>query len=133
MREMVFDILGRTAKVISGKCLGEELWNLSPLAAIPEAAEHQSDFGRMERKIGDLAPAVSAAVLIDRNMMHIGQAKPCFVQAIGDRLRGKPGPMLDPAKPLLFGGCHQFAVPYQRGRRIPMEGINAKNDHREVI
>src|SRR5215471_13964919 len=99
MREMVFDIVGRTAKLVGRKCLGEELLNLPPLAANPEAAEHQSDFGRMERKIGDLAPAVSAAVLVDRNMMYIGQAQPCFVQAIGDRLRGKPGPMLDPAKP----------------------------------
>src|SRR5215467_269154 len=97
MREMVFDIVGRTAKVIGGKCLGEELWNLPPLAAIPEAAEHEADFGRMKRKICDLAPAVSAAVLVDRDMIHIGQAQPCVLQAIGDRLRGEPGPMLDTA------------------------------------
>src|SRR6516162_3191576 len=115
MREMVLDIVRRTAKVISGKCLCKEFWNLPTLATILEAAEREANFGRMERKIGDLARAVSAAILVNRNMMHLGQADPCFAQAVGYGLRGKPSPMLDPAKPLLFGGCHQLAVPYQRG------------------
>jgi len=52
--------------------------------------------------------------LVDSNMVYIGEAQPCFLQAIGDGLRGKPSPMLNPAKPLLFSGCDQFAVSHQR-------------------
>ncbi len=129
MREVVLDVVERAAKAVAGKCLGEELGNLLPLAAVPETAEHQADVGRMGRQIGDLAHAVGAAVLIDRDMVDIGEAQPGFAQAVGDGLRGKPRPMLDAAKALLFGGRHQFAVPHQRRRGIAVEGIEAEDDH----
>src|SRR5215831_2834011 len=98
---MVFDIVGRSAKVISGKCFDEEFGHLPSLVSIPKTAEHEAHRWRMSRRIGDLAQALGAVVLVDRYMMHVREARPCFVQAIGDGLRGKPSPMLDPAKPLL--------------------------------
>src|SRR5215471_4563745 len=129
MREMVFDMVRRTSKAIGGKCRSEQLGDLPPLTAIPEPAEHEADLWRMGRQICDLAQALGAIVLVDSNMVYISEAQPCFLQAIGDGLRGKPSPMLNPAKPLLFSGCEQFAVPHQRGRGIAVEGINAENDH----
>ena len=110
MREMMFDIVHRSAKVISWKGLDEKLGNLPPLAAIPEPPEHELQLRRMRCQIGDFAQALGAIVLVDRDMIHIREARSCFVQAIGDGLGGKPSPMLDPAKPLLFGGCYQFPV-----------------------
>ena len=128
MREMVLDIVDRAAKAVSGECLGEELGNLLPLTSVSETAEHEADFRRTGRQICDLAHAVGAAVLVDRHMFDIGKAQPGFTQAVGNGLRGKPGPMLDPAKALLLGGCHQSAVPHQRGRGIAVKGIETQDD-----
>src|SRR6516162_11597327 len=99
MREMVFDMVRRTSKAISGKRLSEQLRGLPPLTPIPETADDEPDLWRTRRQIGDFAQAMGAIVLVDRNMAYIGEAQSCFVQAIGDGLRGKPNPMLDPAKP----------------------------------
>src|SRR6516225_207442 len=115
MREMVFDMVRRTSKAVSGKCLSEQLGDLPAPTAIPETADHEADLWLMGRKIGDFAQPLGAIVLVDSNMVYIGEAQPCFLQAIGDGSRGKPSPMLNPAKPLLFSGCQQFAVPHQRG------------------
>jgi hypothetical protein len=115
MREMVFDTVRRTSKAGSGKYLSEQLGDLPPLMAIPETADHEADLRRMDRQICDFSQAPGAIVLVDSNMVYIGEAQPCFPQAIGDGLRGKPRPMLNPAKPLLFSGCQQSAVPHQRG------------------
>ena len=115
MREMVFDMVRRTSKAISGKCLGEQLGDLPPLTAIPQTADQEPDLWRMGRHICDFSQAVGAIVLVDSNMVYIGEAQSCFLQTIGDGLRGEPSPMLDPAKPLLFSGCHQSSVPHQSG------------------
>src|SRR5215472_3017146 len=115
MREMVFDMVRRTSEAVSGKCLSEQLGDLPPLTAIPETADHEADLWRMGHQVCDFAETLGAIVLVDSNMVYIGEAQSYFLQAIGDGLRGKPSPMLNPAKPLLFSGCHQFAVPQQRG------------------
>src|SRR5215813_6002506 len=115
MREMVLDVVHGTSKTVSGKCLSEQLGDLPPLTAISHTVDHEADLWRMGRQICDFAQALSAIVLVDSNMVYIGEAQPRFLQAVGDGLRGKPSPMLNPAKPLLFGGCHQFSILHQRG------------------
>src|SRR5215472_14006975 len=129
MREMVVDMVCRTSKAVSGKCLSEQLGDLPPLTAILKTAEHELDLWRMGRQICDFSQALGAIVLVDSNMVYIGEAQSCFLQTIGDGLRGEPSPMLDPAKPLLFCGCYQFAITHERGRGIAVECINAENDH----
>jgi len=115
MREMVFDIVNSSAKIVGGKCLGEELGKFLPPAAIPETAEHEVHSGRVHGNICELAQPVSAVVLVDRNMLYIGEVQPGFTQAVGDGLQGKSGPMLDPRKALFFRRSHQHAVPHQGG------------------
>src|SRR6516162_1925853 len=100
MREMVFDMVRRTSKAISGKRLSEQLRGLPPLTPIPETADDEPDLWRTRRQIGDFAQAMGAIVLIDRNMAYLGWARSGFVQRRGDGLRGKRRPVLDPARSL---------------------------------
>ena len=78
MREMVFDIVKSSAKIVGGKCLGEELGKLLPPAAIPETAEHEVHSGRVRRYMRELAQPVGAVVLVDRHVLDIGEAQPGF-------------------------------------------------------
>ena len=49
---------------------------------------------------------VSAWIAIDRDMVDLCERNAGGVKTIANRFAGEPGPMLDPAKPLLFGGSH---------------------------
>ena len=80
-------------------------------------------------QIGKLPEEIGPAVLIDRDMLDVGQLKTCLPQAVGDRLRRKAGPVLDAAEALLLRCRDELAVTNERGRRIAVEGIEAKNDH----
>ena len=62
-------------------------------------------------------------------MLHIGERDARFAQAIGDRLRGKAGPMLDAAEALLLRRRDELAVAHERGRRIAVKGVEAEDDH----
>jgi hypothetical protein len=64
----------------------------------------------MAEKIADFPHPVGTAVQIDRDMVHIAEAQAGFAQAIGDRLRGKPCPMLDAPKTLFFRGCNKSPI-----------------------
>lgn len=79
---MMLDLMEFSPKAVAGKCRGEQLRNLLPPTTIPEAR----------------APALSLVVRIDRDMVHIGEVDAGCAQATGDRLRGKPGPILDAPK-----------------------------------
>src|SRR5437764_8501941 len=73
MREMVLDIVECSAKAVTRKGLGEQLGNLLPPAAVPEAREHQVHFGRVAEKIADLSHAMDAVVQIDGDMVDIAE------------------------------------------------------------
>ena len=60
--------------------------------------------GRCDQQVAELAQQIGATVLIDRDMIDVGERDACLAQAIGDRLRGKARPMLDAAEALLLGG-----------------------------
>ena len=45
---------------------------------------------------------------------------------------GKPRPMLDTAKSFLLSGSDDLAVAHQRGGRIAVKSVQAKNNHRDV-
>jgi len=62
-------------------------------------------------------------------MMDVGEREPRLAQTPGDSLRWEAGPVLDAAKTLLLGCRDKRAVAHQRCRRIPMEGVKAKDDH----
>src|SRR5262249_52979684 len=50
-------------------------------------------------------------------------------EAVADRLLGEAGPVLDAVEPLLLDGGDEPAVDHQRGRRVAVEGVDAKDDH----
>ena len=91
--------------------------------------EHQIDVRALDQEIANLAHKIGATVLIERDVIHIREPDTCLAQAIGDGLRGKPGPMLDAAEALLLGGRDQLAVAHERRRGIGMKGIEAENNH----
>src|SRR5262245_44652610 len=109
---MVFYIVNRAAEIVSGKRLGEKRGSLLPLMSVPESADYKVDFGGMGCKICDLPHAMGPAVLVDPHMLYIGESQPGFAQAVGDGSGGKPRPMLDPAKALLFRRPYQDPVLY---------------------
>ena len=63
-------------------------------------------------------------------MVDIAKAQVAFAQAICDRLRRKPGPMLDATKPLFFRRRNKLAVLHNAGRTVRVERIEPENDHR---
>ena len=65
-------------------------------------------------------------------MLDIGKPNACLVQAIGDGMDGKSGPMLDTAKSFLLSSSDDLAVAHQRGGRIAVKSVQAKNNHRDV-
>ena len=60
--------------------------------------------GRSMTQIAKLSEQIGATVLIDGDMIHVGESETGLLQAIGDGLRRKPSPMLD-ASEALFLGC----------------------------
>jgi hypothetical protein len=61
-------------------------------------------------------------------MGHVAEIKLRLVQTIGDRLRRKPRPMLDPAKPLLLGSGNQLAAAQNASRGVGVIGVDAEDD-----
>ena len=86
-------------------------------------------FGRCVSQIGELPEEIGPAVLIDGDVLDVGQREICLPQAIGDRLGREAGPMLYAAESLLFCCRNELAVANERGGGIAVEGIEAENDH----
>ena len=78
----------------------------------------------MRRDKSQLAEKIGAAAAVDGDMGDVAQIGFGFLQAIGDRLAWKPGPMLDPSKSFLFGGGDQSAVADDAGRRVGVVGVD---------
>ena len=100
-------------------------------AAVAQALEHQAEAGRCYRRHRRASALVGAAVLIDRDVVDVVESNAGLAQAIGDRLRGKPGPMLDPPEPLLLRRGDQHAVAHEAGGGVGVEGVEAEDDHYE--
>ena len=79
-----------------------------------EPIAHQAQFRDVEQQVGELGPQIGAAVLIERDVGHVGEPDPGFAHAIGDRFGGKAGPMLDPPKPLFLGRGNEHAISNKR-------------------
>src|SRR5258708_2893945 len=84
----------------------------------------------MAENVAEFAHAVRMAIHIDCDMIHIAEVQARFAQAISDRLRRKPRPMLDAPKTLFFRGRHQHTVLHQSRRRIGVEGVDTENNHK---
>src|SRR5262249_10140813 len=94
MSEVVFDVVNFAPKALAGRGFRQKFGNSFALAPVPQTVEHEPNVRHVGYQIADLAREVGAAVLIDGNMIQVGQRYPCFAQTISDGLRGKSRPML---------------------------------------
>src|SRR5437763_12673868 len=83
----------------------------------------------MGEYVGQLPEQIGPVVLINGDVLDIGQSEAGFTQTVSDRLRRKAGPMLDATKSLLFCRRNKRTVADQRGRGIAVECVEAENDH----
>src|SRR5262245_44508594 len=77
-------------------------------ATISYPAEHEVEVGSTRDEIRNLAPEIGPTVLVESNVIYIGQLYTGFPQAVGHSLRRKSGPMLDTPEALFLGRRDQF-------------------------
>ena len=85
--------------------------------------------GRRAQNVGDLAKEVGPTVLIDGDVVDLRERELGLAQAIGDGLRGKPGPVLDPAEALLLRRRNEHPVAHEGGGGVSVKGVEPEDDH----
>src|SRR5207249_973425 len=123
MGEMMLDIVEHAAKALTGKCFGQQLRDRLPLAAVPQPIYRNSVARKMGYRIADHAKEIGATVLVDGDMIQIGQSNPGFTQTKRDRLARETRPMLDAPKSFLLGRRDKNTVAHQSGRGVTVECI----------
>src|SRR6267378_4367409 len=76
----------------------------------PPATPQQSRIGALRQNVAQLTDKICPAILIHCNVVNIGERDPGLRQAVCDRLRRKPRPVLDATKTLLLRRCHECAI-----------------------
>jgi hypothetical protein len=74
-------------------------------------------------QICQLLCKMRAIILVEPDMIDVEQRQARFDKAIGDGLRWKAGPILEPAEAFLFRGGDQPAVLKESGRRIAVKSV----------
>src|SRR5271166_6879989 len=103
MGKVMLDVVKLAGEALPGKLLGEEHGERLALLPVPQAIEHEADARGRGDEIAELAQPVGAAVLVDGDMIDVGERESRLAQAVGDCLRREPGPMLKAPKALLLG------------------------------
>ncbi len=111
------------------RCLRQQARNARPIVPVAQAVEHQRGIGDAAQQVADLAQQMRTAVLVDCDVVDVGEAHAGLAQAIGDGLGGKAGPVLDAAEALLLGGGDQHAVAQDRRGRVAVECVEPEDDH----
>ena len=83
----------------------------------------------MTCQIRELSEQIGPVVLINRDMLDLGEGNAGLRKAIRDRLRRKARPMLNAAEALFLCCRHKLAIAHERSSRITMERIEAENHH----
>jgi hypothetical protein len=123
MRQVMLYRNHGAAKLLIRKRRFQQRSNAITLVAITQPIQHQPHIRPAPDHIAEALPKIGPAILIDRNMIDIGQRQPGIFKAPGNGLAGEASPMLDPAKAFLFRRCNKFAVSYDAGSRIGMESV----------
>src|SRR5262249_50098940 len=106
----MLNLVHLATEALTGRACGHQFGDISSSAPVLQAVKHESDVRALRHQIGQLPEEIGPAVLIDRNMLNIGNGEACFPQAVGNCLRGKASPMLYTAEPLLFRRSNKLAV-----------------------
>src|SRR3954453_208193 len=127
---MMLDVMQCRAQSVAREQGSETVRERLAGTPVPYSLKYKARIGAGGHHIGELARQLCRAVLIDREMVDIAEAQLAFTQTIRDRLRRKPGPMLDSAKPLLLRRRDELAIAHNAGRAVGVESIDPENDHR---
>ena len=100
-----------------------------PFCSVAKSIDDRGGTRPFCKNVGELASEIGAVVAIDRNMGDVLQLQFRFGKAVGQRLRGKTGPVLDATEALLLRGRDQLAVLHEAGRRVGVIGIETDNIH----
>ena len=80
--------------------------------------------GRCVSDVSELAEKIGPAAAIDGDAGDVAEIDFGFRQAIGDGARREPRPVLEPAKPLLFGRGQEHTVAQDAGGRVGVVGVD---------
>ncbi len=131
--EMVLDLVKFRANGLARERHDEQGEKRIAGEPVAHALAHERDAGRRADDVGELAQGVGAVVLVDGDMVDVADGEIRLAQAIGDRLGGKPGPVLDAAEAFLLGGGDERAVANERRRGVAVKRVEAKDDQRIII
>ena len=92
MRQMMLDLMHLAAKALAGKVRCQQIRDALARAPVLEPVEHEPEVRALRHQIGELPEEIGPAVLIDGDVLDIGEREARFPQAIGDRLRRESQP-----------------------------------------
>jgi hypothetical protein len=129
VREVMLDPVHLAMKALSWEVRHQQLLNAPARLSVLEPVENEREVWTLGQYVGHLPEQIGPVVLINGDVLDIGEPEARFAQAVGDRVRREAGPMLQAAKSLLFRRRNERAVAHQGGRRIGVECIEAEDDH----
>ncbi len=118
VRRVMFDRMHAAAKCLAGKRPGEMRLDAGTLAPVAQAFEHQAQVRAPRQREGELPAEVGRRVLVDGDVLDVGERHARLVETIADGHLRKAGPVLDAAEALLLGGGDDRAIANEAGRRI---------------
>jgi hypothetical protein len=127
---MMFDPVHLAMKSLARAIYFQHIRNALARATVLEPMDDKLRVHAPRRQIGELPQEISAIILIDRDMLNVGQPDTRFSQAVSDRLGWEAGPMLHTTKAFLLRRSDELTVTDESSRRVAMERIEAKNNHK---
>src|ERR1700688_4508762 len=116
----IFDRAGKRPPRQRAKLLGDA----PHLFAVAQPVCNQPRTWPARDDVGELAEKIGPAAAVDGDAGDVTEVDFGFLQAIGDGARRETRPVLEPAKPLLFGRGHQLAIAQDAGGRIGVVGVD---------
>lgn len=129
MGDVMLDRVHRPAKSAPANICLQQLPDALTLPAIFHPGPDQPGIWPVGQHVGELLSEMGSAVLVKRDMIDAGKRRSGFLKAPGNRLRGKPRPVLDAPEALFFGSRQQSPVDNQRRRGIAVKSVDAQNNH----
>src|ERR1700744_4059933 len=99
----IVDLAGKGAARQRAKLMGDA----GDLFAIAQSTEQEMRAWAARCDVGKFAEEISVPAAIDGDMRNVPKIGLGFVQAVGNGLRGKAGPMFDSAEPFLLNRGYQ--------------------------
>jgi len=116
MGDVMLNLVQCRATAGAGKTRIEKFRKAAPCFAGLDPVPYQARVGPARQKISELLRQMRPAVLVEGNMVDVRQIYPRLFEAVGNRARGKPSPVLDPAEAFFFYRGNEFSIGDKRRR-----------------